>query len=104
MRETLDEARQFLSLPPPPETAPRNPTIRKAPTGTPEAARRLWAASKPIMNSIPARYLGRRSITDLSGLDQLPFHPRCYNRPAEHGVPAVREAWPAILAARQAKK
>ena len=99
MRETLDEARQFLSLPPPDEIKPRNPTIRKAPTGTPEAARRLWAASKPITNSIAARYLGRRSIIDLSGIDQLRFHPRCYYRPAEDDVPGVREAWPAMIAA-----
>src|SRR3546814_11708639 len=68
------------------------PISCKAPTGTPEAARRLWAASKPITNSIAARYLGRRSIIDLSGIDQLRFHPRCYYRPAEDDVPGVREA------------
>jgi hypothetical protein len=67
----------FLSLPPPDESKPRNPAIRKTPTGRPEAARRLWAASKPITDIIAARYLGRRSITDLSGIDQLRFHPRC---------------------------
>ena len=99
MRETLDEARTFLSLPSPPETAPRNPPVRKAPSGTPEAARRLWAASKPITNSIAAGYLGRRSITDLAGINQLRFHPRCYYRAAEDDAPGVREAWPAMIAA-----
>jgi hypothetical protein len=89
----------FLSLPPPDESKPRNPTIRKAPTGTTEAARRLWAASKPITNSIAARYLGRRSIINLAGIDQLRFHPRCYYWPAEDDVPGVREAWPAMISA-----
>lgn len=98
MRETLDEARMFLSLPPTTETAPRNPPLRKAPSGTPEAARRLWAASKPIRNSIAARYLERRSITDLSGIDQLRFHPRCYYRATEDDAPGMREAWPAMIA------
>src|SRR3546814_10505484 len=65
----------------------------KAPTGTPEAARRLFAASKPISGSPVKAYLGSRHITDLAGCDALRFHPRCYYRASEDDAPDVRPAW-----------
>lgn len=99
MRETLDEARHFLSLPlsPPPES--RAPRPRNAPTGTPEAARRLWAATRPLIGSIAAAYLGGRALTNLVGCPALRFHPHCYYRPSNDDAPNVRRAWPALIAA-----
>lgn len=99
MRETLDEARRFLSMPMPP--APEDPPARrsKAPTGTPEAARRLRAVSKPILHSLVATYLASRHITDLTGCEALGYHPHCWYRASEDDDPDVRPAWPAMIAA-----
>jgi len=99
MRETLDEARRFLSMPTPPpiEASPARRT--KAPTGTPEAARHLRAASKPIAHSLVATYLATRHITDLSGCEALGYHPRCWYRASEDDDAAVLPAWPAMIAA-----
>ena len=99
MRETLDEARRFLSMPlPPPLETTRLPRS-KAPAGTPEAARRLWAASKPVAPTLAATYLASRQITDLSGVDALRFHPNCWYRASDDEDPAVPPAWPAMIAA-----
>lgn len=97
-RETLEEARQFLSLPPPPDT-PRNPAPPKAPSGTPEAARRLWAASNSILGSLGEDYLAGRSIVTVSASDPLRYHRHCFYRPSEDDVPGGRPAWPAMIAA-----
>ena len=48
--ETLDQARRFLSLPRP--EPPKPEPLAKAPTGSPEAARRLWAMGKPIAGTL----------------------------------------------------
>ncbi len=100
LRDTLAEARRFLSMPMPElrEDTSR-PCTRKAPTGTPEAARRLFAASRPMVRSIAEAHLRRRGITDLRGCDALRFHPRCYYRPNEDDLPDTRTAWPAMIAA-----
>jgi hypothetical protein len=45
-----------------------------------EAARRLFAASRPIAGTLAEAYLRRRGITDLAGTDALRFHPRCFYR------------------------
>jgi hypothetical protein len=45
-----------------------------------EAARRLFAASRPITGTLAEAYLRRRGITDLSGTEGLRFHPRCFYR------------------------
>lgn len=99
MRETLDEARRFLRMPsvPPTEDTPVRRT--KAPTGTPEAARRLRAASKPILRSLVATYLASRHITDLTGCEALGYHPQCWYRASEDDDPDVRPAWPAMISA-----
>lgn len=99
MRETLDEARHFLSLPMPPPTEDRPIRRGKAPTGTPDAARRLWAASKPVADSPVAVYLASRQITDLSGCEALRFHGNCWYRPSKDDAPDTRPAWPAMIAA-----
>ncbi|RIA46738.1 Toprim domain-containing protein [Hephaestia caeni] len=99
LRDTLDEARRFLSLPQPPPSVTPPPRRSKAPTGTPEAARRLFAASQPIAGTIAAVHLASRGITDLTGCDALRFHPRCWYRPSVDDDPDVRKAWPAMIAA-----
>lgn len=98
--DTLDEARRFLSMPMP-EPSNEVPRHRrdKAPTGTPEAARRLFAASRPIAGSVVEAYLRKRGLTTLRGYDALRFHPHCYYRPCEDDVAGMRVAWPAMIAA-----
>lgn len=89
-RAALDEARRFLSLP--------APMIRRveppAPSGSSEAARRLFAASKPIRGTLAERYLQSRGIILPADVAALRFHPRCFHR-----GPAGREIWPALIAA-----
>lgn len=99
MQETLDEARRFLSMPTLPATEDRAARRTKAPTGTPEAARRLRAASRPILHSLAATYLASRHITDLTGCDALVYHPHCWYRASEDDDADVRPAWPAMIAA-----
>ncbi|MGB3846813.1 MAG: toprim domain-containing protein [Sphingopyxis sp.] len=96
-RETLEEARRFLSMPPPPE-APRNPAPAKAPTGSPESARRLLAATKPLKASLGEAYLVGRSITDILPDYPLRFHPHCFYRASSDDARGGRPAWPAMIA------
>jgi len=99
MRETLAEARRFLSLPLPTSFGARSPRARKTPAGTPVAARRLWAAAKPVGDTLVAAYLAARGIgVDASGAS-LRYHPRCYYRASRDDAPGVRSAWPAMIAA-----
>lgn len=100
LRETLDEARRFLADPPP--AAEDRPYRRapKAPTGTPEAARRLFEASRPIAGSVVEAYLRKRGLTALRGYnDTIRFHPACYYRPSAEDGPGTKPAWPAMIAA-----
>jgi hypothetical protein len=100
LRDTLDEARRFLSMPlPEPWVDVPRPRRGKAPTGTPEAARRLFAASKPIAGTIVEAYLRKRGLVDLPRHDVLRFHQHCYYRPSEDDVAGTRAAWPAMIAA-----
>lgn len=97
LRETLAEARGFLSLPPP---APSEPSLRDpAPQGSPEAARRLWAISRPIAGTPAETYLHGRGLLDLTHCRSLRFHPRCWYRPSRDDGPDTCEAWPALIAA-----
>ena len=92
-REVAEEARRFLALPraePPYE--PRPPV----PTGSPEAARRLWAITKPLAATLAEAYLHARGIETVHHAGALRFHPRCYYRPDDN---APTEAWPAMVAA-----
>ena len=94
-RDVLDEARRFLSLPMP-EAAP---TEVPAPAGSPEAARRLFAASKPIPGTIAETYLRERGIGALRDCMALRFHPRCYYRQIGETAAGARADWPALVAA-----
>jgi hypothetical protein len=95
-RDVADEARRFLSLPrPEPSSQPKLPAAA-TPTGSPEAARRLFAASQPIAGTLAATYLHHRGIDVLQDTGALRFHPRCYYRA---GDTTARESQPAMIAA-----
>jgi hypothetical protein len=96
-RDVAEEARRFLSLPrAEPPYAPRLPV----PTGSPEAAQRLFAMSKPVAGTLAEAYLRARGITDLRGCEALRFHPRCWYRGDEDDpLDRTRDAWPALIAA-----
>ena len=101
LAETIDEAERFLSLPPSAsyDTGAGATFAKPARAGSPAAARRLFAASKPLAGSLAATYLRSRRITRVSDLPALRFHPHCYYRPNEddaHGTPG---AFPALIAA-----
>lgn len=96
LRDILDEARRFLSLPQP---GRRADLVTPAPIGSPEAARRLWAISKPVRGTVAETYLRTRGITALRDCTSLRFHPRCYYRADRDDDPDVRTAWPALIAA-----
>ncbi|MCF3947353.1 DUF7146 domain-containing protein [Acidiphilium iwatense] len=96
-KDVADEARDFLSLPrPEPEPTPSGRNLPPAPSGSTEAARRLFAMSQPITGTLVETYLRNRGITVLHGTGNLRFHPRCYYRPDEH---SPTETWPAMVAA-----
>jgi hypothetical protein len=97
LRDVLDEARSFLRLPrPEPVQYERQPP---APTGSPEAARRLWGMSQPIYGTVVETYLRNRGLTDLRNCGALRFHPRCWYRGAEDDpADQLRDAWPAMIA------
>ncbi|RVT81621.1 DNA primase [Rhodobacteraceae bacterium CCMM004] len=96
LRDTLDEARRFLSLPKlePPEKQPQTPAMR----GSPEAARRLWAMGRPIAGTLAERYLSGRGLTDLRSVSPLRFHPNCYYWREDADADDVPDAWPSLLA------
>jgi Toprim domain len=92
MHEILAEAHRFLN-------APRSDPPRRqppAPTGSPEAARRLFAMAVPIRGTLAECYLRCRRIIHLQNLPALRFHPHCFYR-ADDTAPY--ETWPALLAA-----
>lgn len=99
-RAVADEARRFLSLPPPafrPDGyaqercggKPRDPEARIA------SARKLFAMARPITGTDAEAYLHQRGIANLTGATALRFHPGCYYRD-EHGK---THALPALIAA-----
>lgn len=95
-RDVADEARRFLSLPrAEPRRSPK-PARTAVPTGSPEAARRLFALSRPIGGTLVETYLRNRGIKPVHDAGALRFHPRCYYRP-DDGSPT--ETWPAMIAA-----
>ncbi|MEO8884088.1 MAG: toprim domain-containing protein [Devosia sp.] len=95
-KNVADEARAFLALP---QAEPKPAPITKtepAAVGSPEASRRLFAMSQPIIGSLVETYLRGRGITALHGTGSLRFHPRCYYRADDFGP---TETWPAMIAA-----
>lgn len=96
-KDIADEARRFLNEPPPePDTGTLASEPGRRLAGSPEAARRLVGMSRPIRGTLAQTYLRGRGITDLSGITNLWFHPRCYYRPDEH---SPRKTLPALIAA-----
>jgi hypothetical protein len=93
-KHVVDEARVFLSLPHP-DPEPQSRRLAPAPTGSPEAARRLLSMSQPLPGTLVETYLRQRGITALHGTGSLRFHPRCYYQPDEH---SPTESWPAMIA------
>ncbi|ARE40948.1 hypothetical protein RGUI_2807 [Rhodovulum sp. P5] len=96
LRDTLDEARRFLSLPrpEPPARQLQTPVAR----GSPKAARRLWAMGQPIAGTLAERYLCSRDLKDLQSVSALRFHPNCYYWREDADADDPPEAWPALLA------
>jgi hypothetical protein len=95
-QDVTDEARTFLSLPHPESEESRRPTRPPAPSGSREAARRLFAMAQPIGGSVVETYLRNRGITALHETGSLRFHPHCYYRPDDH---SLTETWPTMIAA-----
>lgn len=83
---------------PQPEPAPLRRQGPPAPLGSPEAARRLFAISRPISRTLAETYLRTRHLTALRNCTALRYHPRCYYRGDEDDELA-RDAWPALIAA-----
>jgi hypothetical protein len=96
LRDALDEARTFLSLPRPDLGQSARHETSPVPRGSLESARRLFAMSQPISGTIAEAYLHRRGTTALHADGSLRFHPRCYYRP---DTDAPTETWPALIAA-----
>lgn len=101
LADTIEEAERFLSLPPSAsdDTGTGAAFTTPARAGSSTAARRLFAASKPVIGSLAATYLRSRRIMRVSDLPTLRFHPRCYYRPNEDDAPGSPGAFPALIAA-----
>lgn len=100
LSETIDEVEKFLSLPPSTEVDTcRRANPPPARVGSPTAARRLFAASKPLTGTLAASYLAARGITHIGDLAALRFHPRCYYRTNEDDLPGTPGSFPALIAA-----
>tara|TARA_R110002072_G_scaffold19100_30_gene71220 strand:- start:18267 stop:19313 length:1047 start_codon:yes stop_codon:yes gene_type:complete len=96
LRDTLEEARRFLSLPRP--DPPSRNTQQKAATGSPEAARRLWEMGKPIAGTLAERYLASRGLVGVENMASLRFHPNCFYWRDGQPPDTKPETWPALLA------
>jgi len=97
LAETIEEARTFLALPR--EVPDFDPDEPRPPAGSRKAARRLFAASKPVAHTLAETYLRHRSITGMRSERSLRFHPRCWYRPNEDDAPDTSHAFPALIAA-----
>ncbi len=89
----LDEARRFLGL----ASQEPKPTC-PAPSGSLEAAQRLFARSMPIAGTLADTYLRQRGIVDSGEISALRFDPRCYYRPEPGSEDGAQNAWPALVA------
>jgi Toprim domain len=92
LREAMDEARHFLALP----RHEQNRQASPAPSNSPNAARRLFGAGRPIPGTQAEAYLRARGITGRLDWVAVRFHPRVWYRETDR---APLEAWPALLAA-----
>ncbi|HEY9037654.1 MAG TPA: toprim domain-containing protein [Roseovarius sp.] len=95
LKDTLEEARRFLSLPQTDLHRANNPPTSR---GSPEAARRLWAMGQPMSGTLAERYLAGRGLTGLGHHDNFRFHPNCFYWREDHALTDPPETWPALLA------
>jgi hypothetical protein len=96
LADTLAEARRFLSLPQP---LPAFEDIEPARQGSPQAAQRLFAASRPTGATLAERYLLSRGIRGMRTERWLRFHPRCWHRRGSEDPLGTPSALPALIAA-----
>src|SRR5271170_502202 len=73
--EAMDEARLFLAIP---RLAPSSTQTAPAPSGSSEAARRLFHAGRPVPGTPAEAYLRARGITAHLGWPALRYHPSVY--------------------------
>jgi Toprim domain len=101
LTETIEEAERFLRLPPSAsdDDSHSRAFAKPARAGSPAAARRLFAASKPLAGSLAATYLRSRGVTRTGDLPALRFHPCCHYRASADDVPGTPGAFPALIAA-----
>ena len=92
LADVRDEALSFLSEPRHHVPRAQDPV----PSNTAPAAKRLFAASKPVIGTLAETYLRTRRITCSLDLAALRFHPRCFHRPYQT---ATRMELPALIAA-----
>lgn len=90
-RDTLDEARRFLGA-----SRPDEPPIFKSTSDRTAAARRLFAASIPIVGTLAETYLRARGIDTSCYAAALRFHPHCFYR---HDCTMPPARWPCLIAA-----
>ena len=93
--DAIGEARAFLALPRH-DSADALPRRSSVPSGSAEAARRLFALGRPVPGTPAETYLRARGITARLDWPALRFHPSVWYRESEAHP---REAWPALLAA-----
>lgn len=95
--DVLHEARSFLHMSPPAKAPVRtNRHSKPPPPRMVEAARRLFARSRPIPGTLGETYLRHRGLANLHEANSLRFHPHCFYRSDEHDP---TETWPALIAA-----
>ncbi len=93
LRDILTEARAFLGQPRiAPASGYREPP---ASAGSPEAARRLFARSRPIAGTLAEAYLRNRGLPEIRNTGSLRFQPRCWYRDTDDRL----AAGPALVAA-----
>ena len=95
-RDVADEARRFLATPRPQVQDPGAQLQPAAARGSPDAARRLFAMSRPITGTLAERYLVGRGILLTARERAVRFHPGCYYRDLVTGETL---ALPALIAA-----
>lgn len=95
-RDVADEARRFLGMPLPPPRRHGAERQSSAARGSPDAARRLFAMSRPIAGTLAERYLASRSILLSARERAVRFHPGCYYRDL---ITGETRTLPALIAA-----
>jgi hypothetical protein len=95
-RDVADEARRFLAMPQPQAQDPHAQRQPAAARGSPDAARRLFAMSRPVAGTLAERYIASRGILMAARERALRFHPGCYYRDL---VTGETQTLPALIAA-----